>query len=138
MNKRLAFKLVLCQIASDAGKDIYDPDLIRAVGRPAAKRAIRQRYVYKDQLIKELCFDIAHNRKSGFRFWWQKPDYDETWMAIVYFECKLGDEVLQVSFHNPSDAYKKWEPGSKDFKSNWDEKSSRAACLQILKAIKKA
>lgn len=134
MDRRIATKIALCQIASDAGKGIYDSELIHRVGRPAAKRALREKYAYKDQLIKELCFDIAHTRKTGFRFWWTPWSCGE--YSIVYFECKIGDETLQVSFHNPGYAYRKWEPGSADFKSKWDEKSSRQTCIRILDAIK--
>ena len=142
MDKRIAFKIALCQIASDAGKGIYNSQLINKVGRAAAIKAIRGKYAYKDQLIKELCFDIAHIRKTGFRFWWvpETSNLNRTRCnyAIVYFECKLGNKTLQVSFHNPGLTYKTWEPGSKDFKSQWDEKSSREACCRILDAVKKA
>lgn len=135
MDKRIAFKIALCQIASDAGKGIHDTDLIKRVGRQAAHRAIKGGYAMKNQLIKELCFDIAHSTKSGFRFWWSKEEWD---FSVVYFECKLKGETLQVSFHNPGSTYMKWEPGSKPFQSKWDGKSSRETCYRILDAVKSA
>ena len=136
MDKRIAFKIALCQIASDAGKGIKDAELIKRVGRQAAHKAIKGGYAMKSQLIKELCFDIAHTRKTGFCFWWQSAEEDA--FSIVYFECKLEGETLQVSFHNPGFVYKTWEPGSKDFKSSWDEKSSRETCCRILDAVTSA
>lgn len=131
MDKRIAYKIALCQIASDAGKDIVCPELIRKVGRSAAYKAIKGGYKMKNQLIKELCHDIAANRKCGFRFWWEKKDYDH---SIVYFECTVKGEKVQVSFHNPGNTYQKWIEQSKGFKTSWDKKDCRESCIKIINA----
>ena len=136
MDKRIAFKIALCQIASDAGKGIKDVELIKRVGRSASHKAILGGYELKNQLIKELCYSIANTKKTGFRFWWEPANEDT--FSIVYFECKLEGEILQVSFHNPGSVYKTWGQGSKDFKSHWDAKSSRETCCRILDAVTKS
>lgn len=127
--RQIARAIVMAQIASDAGKKIYD---LRLRGDRGPNEI---GYGLKEAMIIRALRMIDTNPKMGFNYWCEMtPDQNGYPSILIYFDIKADGRRLQVSFHNPRSckALKKWI--NKGRKTRWDRVryGSRSACTELI------
>ena len=122
LNRKIAKCLISAQIASDAGKGIYELD--NSVNATES-------YHGKDIYILTAIKTCIKKRNTGFNFYVTKDD--EIALYLVYFSFQVNDEKYQISFHSFDHRLEKYL-SPKSHEEIWDEKSSRdtAKLLQYL------
>ncbi len=135
MIKKIIEKVILAQIASDAGKGIYDlVDTSSKVIGKEVKRAVRQGYDVKVKYILDAIKLVNATPKCGVNYYViNTPDQNGHDSDLVYFDIRLNGMRYQVSFHSPVGSFAPYY--NKGRKTHWDEKSSRKACLAMLKTL---
>lgn len=122
--------IVLAQIASDAGKDIYELHLDDNSYNKASSYA----YQNKSQYLLRAIQQIDNSPYIGVKYYVQEDS--EFKGVICYFQIKLADhKTIQASFHVPG-----FDENMKKFlkytgrrkRIRWDEKSSRYTCFQLI------
>lgn len=96
------YRLAIIQIASDSGKGIYRPELVKLVAPKDAKKAIYLGYRAKDIGLHQLIGYLSRHQVAGVTF---HVNYDpRRWRgSLTYFNIKLDSKFYQVSFHSPFD-----------------------------------
>lgn len=92
--------IAYAQAASDGGK--YIDDLLYEVDYRGVNHAYHKRYTEKEAMIIKALRLCDHNPESDIHYWVKEtPDQNGYASFLVYFDCKVGGERYQVSFHNP-------------------------------------
>lgn len=101
LQKLICINIVAAQIASDAGKGIYDIDF-NHLNIKSFKMAEKFAYDVKPGFILKAIEIINSNPQCGINYYVSADEdqngYDS---VIVYFDIKINDERFQVSFHTP-------------------------------------
>lgn len=129
-SKNIAKLVCLAQIASDAGKNIFELSI------EGAKEAKKYGYYVKDSYILKAIKKInkLHSKEWSY-FILKAPDQNGSPSKIIYFLYRENGMRLQVSFHSFSGGeIKKLAAKAAGMTQRWDHKSSRKNC-QILKRI---
>lgn len=130
LQKEIARHIVLSQIASDAGKRIYELNI-----RNSSATANRG-YAAKDQHILAAIKLINNSRgQSGFYYYCvKKGDQNGNPSKIIYFSFKGEDgKRYQVSFHSfAGGEIKRMAQANKGLMIHWDHKDSRLACAKLI------
>lgn len=128
---KIAKLVIEAQVASDNGK-LIESELTASYSGVGG-------YDEKDKLIYAAVSRIASSRKNtGFSFYVEKgPDQNGHDSLIVYFEFKLNNEVMQISFHTFNWRLEKFARNSKHVKA-WDHQlnGSRMAAIMLDKHLK--
>lgn len=129
IKKEIARHIVLSQIASDAGKGIYELRIHKS-------SFCRERgYAVKDQHILTAIKLINNSRgQSGFYYYCEKrEDQNGNPSKIIYFSWRGEDgKRYQVSFHSfAGGIIKNLASKRAGLKLHWDHKSSREACQNL-------
>lgn len=127
MNKAVLKNIYLAQMASDAGKGIYelppwDNKEKRGLGYPQ-----------KDEYILRAIGLIIRKKNTGFSFYVTRCKDINSY--LVYFETTLGNELYQVSFHSYCSSLEKYLKKNSKHHTVWDEKSSRDTCLFLKEVV---
>lgn len=131
MQRCIAEKIILAQVASDGGKGIA---LIDKIFGEYSKKVWWKGYGAKNSLICEAIRDIHKSQKlrQPQMFHYSVAEADEFGDAvIIYFTFKLDGVRRQVSFHS-FDPYLFPAPDNRH-KVRWDRKSSREAVIDLAK-----
>lgn len=103
MIKVIIKNIILAQVASDAGKGIYElykktpPSLKKEV-----KTAEHFKYRRKDVYIQNAIKIINTTPRCGINYWCIKAlDQNGYPSVITYFDIKVNEQRYQVSFHSP-------------------------------------
>ncbi len=125
--KDIARCIVLAQIASDGGKNIYS-ELAAVSG---GHRAAAAGYSLKDGNIKKAISLISSRRECGITYSVCEDASYSNKTYLIYFTFYIEGVRKQVSFHSPGEDkfYKKISCSSR--KTTWDKKSSRKACQDL-------
>lgn len=130
LQKEIARHIVLSQIASDAGKGIYELNI-----RNSSATANRG-YTTKEKHILAAIKLIDNSRgQSGFYYYCvKKEDQNGNPSKIVYFSFKgKNGKRFQVSFHCYSGGeIKEKAQANKGLMTHWDHKNSRLACKILI------
>ena len=134
INRAIAKAICQAQIASDAGKYIYE---ISPMKNRADASATRYKYRVKEDFILSALRMIRSSRSSMFNYYCvQEADQNGYPSVVVYFDCKMPDGRCQVSFHTPlnkaSDELVKMCGSGR--KTRWDKMigGSRVACQAMI------
>ena len=140
MNKHIARKIALAQRASDFGKyyklsdDAISDSVVLGslLGDSDDNRAYKYGYRMKDQAILDAVMGISHNPNSGFHF---RVTIDDEKLArfIVYFDFRVIDERIQVSFHSFDKRLARYVEKARS--GHWDRSSARKACISLLQSL---
>ena len=96
IEKEISKNIILAQVASDAGKKLEATVEIQG-SRGAKDLGYGLKVNYIMTAIK-----LIRKNKTQFSYWVEStPDQNSYGSVIVYFECILWGEKLQVSFHTP-------------------------------------
>ena len=95
------------------------------------KRAENLGYRLKDCLIMQAIMQISMQKCGSFRFWVEK-DAEGIADYLVYFDVKC-EKRMQISFHSFNGKLRKFCEKSRNSRGHWDEKSSRAACIEMMR-----
>lgn len=128
VRKQIIRFICLAQIASDAGKGIYELEMSSKMADTAAWR----KYAIKDKMIFEAIKIINNSRRCGINYHIVSgKDQNGHDSYIIYFDVKVEGERRQVSFHSFNK--KLWSPRvNTGRKTVWDEKSSRYNCKKFI------
>lgn len=116
----MARYICLAQVASDAGKWIFD------IGMEGSRNAEHWGYDIKVDYIAKAIRTINKNNRCGLNYWVEYDlDQNGHCSIVVYFDIKLEDRRLQISFHTPLWKGDKLEPfvGS-GRKTRWNKKTN--------------
>lgn len=126
--KKIARDIVLAQVASDAGKNIFHTEL-NQLEMPSIWEAENEGYANKDKYILRALDRISKNPNTGFKFSVKELGFDR---YIVYFSFKINEKKYQVSFHSFERSLLRFAINSAG--TRWDKKSSRDACVALAHA----
>lgn len=138
--RRAIFRcIVQAQIASDAGKGIYE----RWPGRiKHYNRLVREGYSEKDRLLKMAVSLIAQFPEAEIEYFYTQDNENYPYYNLIYFSYELEDydyendqvtyQKYQVSFHTPDMIT--WHSPDK-YHVRWDEKSSRDNCRMLAREV---
>lgn len=124
LNKKVAVNIIKAQIASDAAKNINEL---------SCKGRVHNNYDGKDDYIIRAIKTIIKKRGTGFSFYVTYGDIFAS--LIVYFNFKLNDKDMQISFHSFNDELLKYIQNNSAHAVEWDQKSSREAANSLKTAI---
>ena len=132
INKKISELICNAQIASDAGKGIYELKF----NNTKQSFSERGKYKVKDIYISKALYFIRKNKTSFNYYIEEKPDQNGYPSYITYFETKIESERIQISFHSPkrkADEMIKQNVGT-GRKCRWDKntKSSRLNCKKLI------
>ena len=126
VNKKIATLILRAQNASNGGKRNRFNDCRTYVGLNKSDNHCG--YYRKEMLVYQAINLIIQNRKQS-DFIFSVVENDESWARfIVYFQVKINDEVLQVSFHSPLDLSKLV---NKNYQLEWDRGDSQWSAIRI-------
>ena len=128
--RRAIFRcIVQAQIASDAGKGIYErwPGKIKHYNR-----LIRQGYSEKDRVLKMAVSLINQFPEAEIDYFFTVDAENFPSYNLIYFSYELDDEKFQVSFHTP-DMITSNSPIK--YKVKWDQASSRYNCRILAREV---
>ena len=139
---RIAQAIAGAQYASDCGKwhkletiqQKQSAYLASLLPESLRNRAESQGYGLKDALIMQAIRQISCAHCGEFRFFVMR-DCEGIADFIVYFDVKLCGKRQQVSFHSFNKNLAKFCAKSRNSCGHWDEKSSRAACIDMMRKI---
>lgn len=141
LNKQIAKYIILAQIASDGGKDIYERELIGKWHRYWDDATVNEKvadsgYEYKSEYIRKaiLRINALGPAKCGFNYWATTNGHTH----IVYFSFKLDGERYQISFHDFSPFVKQVATKNKavEHKMHWETKlPSRETAILLKKKL---
>ena len=98
--REIARAIVSAQIASDAGKGIFD----LALKNSRARSALHHAYGIKPDMIIRAIQLISSQSRGMFNFFVDYTlDQNGFPSVLVYFDFKIFGERYQVSFHTPED-----------------------------------
>lgn len=125
INSRIAELILRTQNASDGGKDI-----IAVTNNSRGRRDNAAGYEVKDKFIKLAIDMIARNNtnwKYAVRYCgdYKKPCW------IVYFQTKINDEKVQISFHTFNETFRRFT--GRSFRIPWDGGDSRKSAIRAYK-----
>ena len=125
--------IVMAQIASDAGKGIYDIHL--PGGDFPGKTGYRSKEFYEIRALRM----IDSSPRCGINYWVELAlDQNGYSSFIVYFDIKVGEKRHQISFHNPAQhCFGLWDFENRGRKTRWtrDLGGSRRACEELAKYL---
>lgn len=129
-DKKAAKMIIAAQIASDAGKHIYE------INGDLGHRARKYGYDIKADYIYDALNIISKQNNSIFRYSVTKgADQNGYSSILVYFEFKKGTEKFQISFHCYEwEYFENFLNSKKNFHMKWDHKDSRESC-EVLQAM---
>lgn len=122
--------IVLAQIASDAGKSIYELQFDDG----SYSKAVKYAYKNKSNYLLRAIQQIDSSPYIGIRYFVSEDT--EFNGVICYFQIKLANhKTIQASFHVPG-----FDENMKKFlkytgrrkRIRWDEKSSRYTCFCLI------
>lgn len=135
--KNILKNIILAQVASDAGKRIYD---ISPFSPSSLKREVKtaERFGYKnkDKYIQNAIKIINTTPRCGINYWCVKtPDQNGYDSMLTYFDIKLNGKRFQVSFHSPYNWTNLTSYNKKGRLTRWTKEleGSRNACIELLK-----
>ena len=118
LNNKICKLLASAQIASDAGKGIYDmPNYVNAI----------ENYSGKDTYILTAIKTCIKKKNTGFNFY---VTYGDTTPYLVYFSFMYKKEKYQISFHSFDPRLNEYKSPSKHTEV-WDENSSRNTAILL-------
>ena len=134
LEREIAKAIVRAQMASDRGKGISE--LYRKGSSRLSRGAKELGYSIKvDYLITAIKL-IRGNRQSVFHYYVEDCEDQNGYPSVlVYFDCRLPDGRVQVSFHSPKNKADDLEPyiGS-GRRTHWRKSvCSREACKRLMK-----
>lgn len=128
--RRAIFRcIVQAQIASDAGKGIYErwPGKIKHYNR-----LVREGYSEKDRLLKMAVSLINQFPEAEIDYFYTVDGENFPYFNLIYFSYELDDERYQVSFHTP-ELITQHSPSK--YKVCWDQASSRYNCRMLAREV---
>lgn len=125
LNKKIARKLVLAQVASDGGKWIDDLEWFDP-------QVWQKGYAVKDRYILDVIQIICTKKDSGAYFYVTRDEHIGSY--LVYFNVSLFDGRYQISFHSFNDALDRY-CRTKKCAINWDRKESRETARRLITYI---
>lgn len=132
LRKKIAENIICAQAASDGGKGI---DEISDLLGEKTQKACWSGYDCKDYYIFAAICLINKLPDNSFRYsvaWDRGTGRHGSY--IVYFSAKLPQGRVQVSFHCFNSGLEKFFRSGKNHVTHWDQKGSRAACVEMKKA----
>jgi len=136
INKTIAQAIVQAQIASDAGKGIYELSMKSHTKRSAEhfKYGIKTLYIL-------AAVKLIRCNKTNFNYYITSIEGDQNGYPsiLVYFDFKVNGKRQQVSFHTPlnqvPEEMKQISPSGR--KTRWLKSvSSREACKLLIEEYK--
>ena len=126
MNKtgKIIEMIILTQIASDAGKNIFDDKIVLAgAAREYAEETGYGSKAYYERSAIELINKVPG---CGINYWVSED-------LIVYFDIRLNGKRYQISFHNPNTSIILGKYVGKGRKTRWtcDIDGSRKAAREL-------
>lgn len=138
--KNIIKNIILAQIASDAGKGIYNKEFFSpSLIKKEVKTAWRLGYAVKDKYILNAIKIISTTPRCGINFWCVKaPDQNDYDSIITYFDIKTNEKRYQVSFHSPYNRthIKALQKKGRPTRWTYQVKGSREACLELFNLFK--
>lgn len=133
-DKRILRNIILAKCGSDGAKRRVQlvnrlPYALNAIGIQAYK----QGYIAKHKFIRAALHDITRYHSEVVHFF-VKEDAKKPNRFVVFFDIKLGEKDMQISFH-ALDYIKTWIKGSANSIGPWKEEDSLHNCLAIAEAI---
>ena len=125
LNKKIAKKLVLAQVASDGGKGIEDLEFFDSY-------VWERGYSVKDRYILDAIQLICTKKDSGAYFYVTRDEHIGSY--LVYFNVSLFDGRYQISFHSFNDVLERY-CRTKKCAINWDRKESRETARRLITYI---
>lgn len=123
LDEYISKQIVLAQIASEGGKG--KSTTVKKVSSfiPLGKLYSKKGYLAKDTCICKAIKAIQKNPSSGFYYHVkvEKTFRNNSHRFIVYFNFKLGDERLQISFHTYANM---WKFVNQKCTTRWQKKHS--------------
>lgn len=140
MERKVAFLIATAQRASDFGKfDRLDHDdqaasnvLGQLIGKAADELCRYWEYALKDVCVRKAIHRIKSNPNSEFHFR-VTPSEMVGPKYVVYFDFKVEGKRRQVSFHSFDGKLARFVERKPT--GHWDRKSSRQACIDLLRSL---
>ena len=138
IQRQAILNIILAQIASDAGKGIFDI----SIKDKRCDLAKIKAYDIKDRFILDAIKIIDSNPRCGVNYFVEStPDQNGYQSMLVYFDINFYGCRFQVSFHSPADKTSLKNLSQKGRKTHWIKRDSntqigsREACEQMAQVL---
>lgn len=128
--QRIIKDIILAQVASDSGKDIFEIVSGNNWKDKKAAHAVECGYSAKDIYILSAMKLICKSKIANIRFY--ATNCKEINSKLVYFDIKIDEKYYQVSFHCFDKEIKKFVETSKKSRTAWSKEiPSRQTCILL-------